>query len=76
MKQDVKGSPTSVEDELVLERTRSKVFADTLQTIKSKAEEEAKRNQELVWYARNRCRYPNHSQRFRLEQEHSKELES
>ena len=56
MKQDVKGSPTSVEDELVLERTRSKVFADTLQTIKSKAEEEAKRNQELVWYARNRCK--------------------
>ena len=62
MKQDVqhpvspKGSPMSVEGELVLERTRCKIFSDTLQTIKIKVEEEAKRNQELVWYARNRCK--------------------
>ena len=52
-------------------------MATALKSIKETAEKERKRYHDLVWYARNRSRFPNHEARKRIEsdEQHSEELE-
>lgn len=52
-----KGSPRSAEEEIHALRTRNKVLSDTLKAIKRAAEEQAEKNYDLVWFARNRSEY-------------------
>ena len=67
----------SLEDEVIALRARNKAMASALQSIKETAEKEKKRYHDLVWYARNRSRFPNHQARKRIEadEQHSEELE-
>jgi rRNA maturation endonuclease Nob1 len=67
----------SLEDEVIALRARNTVLAKTLKSIKETAEKEKKRHHDLVWYARNRSRFPNHKSRKRIEtdEEHAGELE-
>jgi hypothetical protein len=37
-------------------RARNKILSDTLKAVKEQADEKAKRNFELVWFARNRSK--------------------
>ncbi|KAL7565980.1 hypothetical protein ACA910_011003 [Epithemia clementina (nom. ined.)] len=57
----------SLEDEVSALRARNKALTDTLKLIKEKAEKEEKRLYDLVWFSRNRSRYPNHEARYRIE---------
>ena len=57
------GSPrTKVESEVEALRIRNKILTDTLKAIKETADKETKKNLELVWFARNRCKYSVHNQ--------------
>lgn len=70
-------SVVSLEDEVIALRARNKAMATALQSIKETAEKERKRYHDLVWYARNRSRFPNHQARKRIEsdEQHSEELQ-
>jgi len=68
-------SPTSLEEEVQALRARNKILTNALKAIKETAAEEAEKHYDLVWFARNRCRYPNHDARKRIEEEHKEELE-
>ena len=70
-------SVVSLEDEVIALRARNKAMATALRKIKETAEQERKRHHDLVWYARNRSRFPNHEARKRIEQDeqHQEELE-
>jgi hypothetical protein len=48
----------SLEDEVILLRARNKILTDALQAVKESATDQAKRNFDLVWFARNRCKCP------------------
>ena len=50
------GAPTALEAELHALRLRNKVLTEALQAIQETADMEAKKNFELVWIARNRCK--------------------
>lgn len=67
----------SLEEEVIALRARNKAMAIALQSIKETAEKERKRYHDLVWYARNRSRFPNHEARKRIEsdRQHAPELE-
>lgn len=71
-------SPRSKEDEIIALRARNQVLTDALKAIQDTAAKEEKRLYDLVWFARNRSRYPNHQSRYRIEssEEHKKELEN
>eukprot|EP00523_Entomoneis_sp_CCMP467_P012646 CAMPEP_0168801574 /NCGR_PEP_ID=MMETSP0725-20121227/19618_1 /TAXON_ID=265536 /ORGANISM="Amphiprora sp., Strain CCMP467" /LENGTH=174 /DNA_ID=CAMNT_0008853279 /DNA_START=53 /DNA_END=577 /DNA_ORIENTATION=- len=71
------GSPRSLEDEVVSLRARNKLLTETLSSIRETAEKEEKRLYDLVWFARNRSRFPNHESRHRIEKskEHKEEIE-
>ena len=58
-------------------RARNKVLTDALQHIQETAKAEIQHKYDLVWFARNRSRYPNHTSRKRIEQseQHQEELE-
>jgi len=70
-------SIVSLEDEVIALRARNKAMAKALQVIKETATKEKKRHHDLVWYARNRSRFPNSEARKRIEtdMDHSEELE-
>ena len=70
-------SIVSLEDEVIALRARNKAMTKALQVIKETATKEKKRHHDLVWYARNRSRFPNSDARKRIEtdMEHSEELE-
>lgn len=70
-------SIVSLEDEVIALRARNMAMSKTLKSIKETAEKEKKRYHDLVWYARNKSRYPNHEARKRIEtdEEHSGEIE-
>mmetsp|Transcript_16624 Transcript_16624/g.30237 ORF Transcript_16624/g.30237 Transcript_16624/m.30237 type:complete len:179 (+) Transcript_16624:115-651(+) len=65
----------SLEDEVILLRARNKILTDALQAVKESATDQAKRNFDLVWFARNRCRYPTHEASKVLERKYSNEIE-
>lgn len=67
----------SLQDEILALRLRNQVLTNSLKAIKETADEELKKHYDLVWFARNRSRYPNHSSRKRIEQaeHHQEELE-
>jgi methionyl-tRNA formyltransferase len=67
----------SLEDEVITLRARNTVLLNTLKSIKETAAKEKKRHHDLVWYARNRSRFPNHPSRKRIETdaEHADELQ-
>lgn len=68
------GSPRSVEEEMTALKARNHVLTEALKSIKETAESEAKKHYDLVWHARNKSRYPLHTERKRIEEEHSEEL--
>lgn len=51
-------SPTAgnLQDEVLALRARNKILTDALKAVKEQADEQAKRNFELVWFARNRSK--------------------
>jgi len=55
------------EDELLVLRAQNKVLVNALKSIEDIAEKEIKKNFDLVWFARNRCRHPNHAASKRIE---------
>lgn len=70
-------SIVSLEDEVIALRARNKAMAKALRVIKETATKEKKRHHDLVWYARNRTRFPNSDARKRIEADmgHSEELQ-
>ena len=48
-------------------RARNRTLTHTLKAIKDTAAKEEKRLYDLVWFARNRSRYPNHESRHRIQ---------
>ena len=48
---------TSLQDEVLALRARNKILTDVLKAVKEQADEKAKYNFELVWFARNRSKY-------------------
>jgi hypothetical protein len=70
-------SVVSLEDEVMALRAQNKAMAAALRKIKETAQEEKKRHHDLVWYARNRSRFPNHPARKRIEgdEQHAEELQ-
>lgn len=67
----------SLEDEVIALRARNKVLTGALKAVKDAAQDHSKLRHELVWYARNRCRYPNHaaSKRLDMSKEHCDEID-
>lgn len=67
----------SLEDEVIALRARNMAMTKALQSIKETAEKERKRYHDLVWYARNRNRFPNHEARKRIEtdEQHVEEIQ-
>ena len=51
------GSPKPVNEELRALRLRNQVLSEALQSIKETADLQAKKNLDLVWFARNRCKF-------------------
>lgn len=58
-------------------KAQNKVLSNALKQIQSCAEEHLNQKYDLVWFARNRCRYPNHEASNRIEnsEAHRVELE-
>ncbi|KAL7541443.1 hypothetical protein ACHAXR_010936, partial [Thalassiosira sp. AJA248-18] len=50
----------SLEDELMYLRNQNKILKNALNAVKDTATEKLSKSYELVWYARNRTRYPSH----------------
>mmetsp|Transcript_37462 Transcript_37462/g.76242 ORF Transcript_37462/g.76242 Transcript_37462/m.76242 type:complete len:149 (-) Transcript_37462:557-1003(-) len=70
-------SPTATaEDTVIALRAENKVLREALKAVEDTATEQLKKSFELVWFARNRCRYPNHeaSKRIETAEEHQKAL--
>lgn len=70
-------SPTgsaSSQEELQALRLRNKVLTEALEGIKATADQHVQKHLDLVWFARNRTRHPNHKERKRIEKQHSDEL--
>ncbi|KAL9184421.1 hypothetical protein ACHAXT_002507 [Thalassiosira profunda] len=72
-------SPThkSLEDELIYLRSQNKLLKTALDSVKDTATEKLSKSYELVWYARNRTRYPSHEASKWLDhsKEHSHDIE-
>eukprot|EP00567_Pseudictyota_dubia_P014053 CAMPEP_0197436314 /NCGR_PEP_ID=MMETSP1175-20131217/3780_1 /TAXON_ID=1003142 /ORGANISM="Triceratium dubium, Strain CCMP147" /LENGTH=182 /DNA_ID=CAMNT_0042965571 /DNA_START=164 /DNA_END=712 /DNA_ORIENTATION=+ len=66
-KATVSPSSTSIQDEVIALRAKNKVLEEALKAVEESATEKLKANFELVWFARNRCRYPNHEASKRIE---------
>jgi hypothetical protein len=49
-------SPTSSNDKLMALHARNKVLTDALAAIKESASKEMKKNYDLVWFAKYRCK--------------------
>jgi hypothetical protein len=64
------------EDELLVLQTKNKVLIDALKSIQNIADEQIKKNFDLVWFARNRSRFPNHaaSKRIETSEEHHESI--
>mmetsp|Transcript_5233 Transcript_5233/g.8000 ORF Transcript_5233/g.8000 Transcript_5233/m.8000 type:complete len:173 (-) Transcript_5233:240-758(-) len=60
-------SSSALERELRALRARNKVLANTLRSISEVADEHYVKNHDLVWFAQNRCRFPNHDKSKKLE---------
>eukprot|EP00561_Arcocellulus_cornucervis_P013138 CAMPEP_0185799688 /NCGR_PEP_ID=MMETSP1322-20130828/465_1 /TAXON_ID=265543 /ORGANISM="Minutocellus polymorphus, Strain RCC2270" /LENGTH=183 /DNA_ID=CAMNT_0028495275 /DNA_START=105 /DNA_END=656 /DNA_ORIENTATION=- len=58
---------TTTEDEVIALRAENKVLRQALNAVEDTATEQLKKSFELVWFARNRCRYPNHEASKRIE---------
>lgn len=65
---------STLEEEVENLRAQNKVLSDTLKDIQSKASEEYQKHYDLVWFARNRCRFPNSAARKRIELQYADEL--
>jgi len=61
-----KKSP-SLEQEVATLRAKNKVLETALLSIKNCATEHFDKKHDLVWFAKNRCRFPNHEKSKRLE---------
>jgi len=57
----------SLEEQLLILRARNKVLTKALEAAHTTATDKHKKNFDLVWYARNKCRYPSHEARKRIE---------
>jgi len=66
-----------LEEEVLSLKARNQILTETLSSIRETAVKEEKRLYDLVWFARNRSRYPNHQSRYRIEKadEHKDEIE-
>lgn len=50
-------SADSLEDEVSVLRARNKILTDALKEVQESASKAVKKNFDLVWYARNRCKF-------------------
>jgi hypothetical protein len=64
-------SHKTLEDEVIYLRSQNKLLKNALNAVKDTASEKLNKSYELVWYARNRTRYPSHEASKWLD--HSKE---
>ena len=55
-------------------RLRNQVLSTALQEIHDTAQKEAQKHYDLVWFARNRGRFPNHEARKRIEDTYPQDL--
>ena len=64
------------EKEIEMLRARNEILEKTMKSIKDCANEIFDQKHELVWFAKNRCRLPNHEKSKRLEssEEYSDEI--
>ncbi|KAL7462923.1 hypothetical protein ACHAXS_003292 [Conticribra weissflogii] len=62
LKRSVTISPTrkSLEDEVIYLRSQNKALKSAIKAVKKTASENLSKSYELVWYAKNRTRYPAH----------------
>ncbi|CAB9527685.1 expressed unknown protein [Seminavis robusta] len=70
-------SSESLEDEVIALRARNKVLLEALKGVNESATALKKKHFDLVWFARNRYRYPNHgaSKRIQESEEHREDLD-
>ncbi|KAK1737216.1 hypothetical protein QTG54_012083 [Skeletonema marinoi] len=80
LKRQVTVSPThkSIEDEVIYLRSQNKLLNNALKAVKTTASEKLCKSYELVWYARNRTRYPSHqvSKWLDSSKEHSHDIDN
>mmetsp|Transcript_25311 Transcript_25311/g.53467 ORF Transcript_25311/g.53467 Transcript_25311/m.53467 type:complete len:178 (+) Transcript_25311:68-601(+) len=71
-------SHKSIEDEVMYLRSQNKILKNALNAVKDTATEKLSKSYELVWYARNRTRYPSHKASMWLDhsKEHSRDIEN
>ena len=67
----------NIREEMQLLKSKNKMLTDCLKTIHELASEKAGFKHELVWYAKNRTRYPCHedSKRIETSEEHQEDIE-
>ena len=68
------GGNISKDEELKALRIRNKVLTESLAAIKDAASEETKKNFDLVWFAKNRYRHPNHEASKRIDGEYQDDI--
>lgn len=68
---------SDLEQEIQSLRDRNQVLEQTISTIQQTAEEHYQKKFDLVWFAKNRSRYPNHDKSKFLDtsQEHKEDIE-
>ncbi|KAL7490998.1 hypothetical protein ACHAWT_000476 [Skeletonema menzelii] len=80
LKRHVTVSPThkSIEDEVIYLRSQNKLLKNALNAVENTASEKLCKSYELVWYARNRTRYPSHqvSKWLDSSKEHSRDIDN
>eukprot|EP00573_Skeletonema_grethae_P013535 CAMPEP_0201697302 /NCGR_PEP_ID=MMETSP0578-20130828/10536_1 /ASSEMBLY_ACC=CAM_ASM_000663 /TAXON_ID=267565 /ORGANISM="Skeletonema grethea, Strain CCMP 1804" /LENGTH=176 /DNA_ID=CAMNT_0048183437 /DNA_START=33 /DNA_END=563 /DNA_ORIENTATION=+ len=80
LKRQVTVSPShkSIEDEVIYLRSQNKLLNNALNAVKNTATDKLRKSYELVWYARNRTRYPSHQVSKWLDnsKEHSRDIDN
>ena len=80
LKRSVSTSPShkNIEDEVLYLRAQNKLLKSALNAVKDTASEKLSKSYELVWYARNRTRYPSHEASKWLDnsKEHSDDIDN